>query len=175
MTVLSSTRMSCDASPEHPVANQHSGAAVRAGASIVGLMQPGVLAAVCQGGDFTRDNGTGGRSIYGNKFPDESFMLHHMGPGVRTLTPTPTLALTLILTSILTQTLILTRTLFKTPCVHIRAGSSSIRMPCICNEWTSRRPTVSCFFTGPQHGELRPEHERQPVLHLHQEHQLPRR
>ena len=39
--------------------------------------------AVCQGGDFTQDNGRGGRSIYGNKFPDESFMLHHMGPGVR--------------------------------------------------------------------------------------------
>ena len=39
--------------------------------------------AVCQGGDFTQDNGRGGRSIYGNKFADESFMLHHMGPGVR--------------------------------------------------------------------------------------------
>ena len=38
---------------------------------------------MCQGGDFTQDNGRGGRSIYGNKFPDESFMLHHMGPGVR--------------------------------------------------------------------------------------------
>ena len=42
-----------------------------------------VICAVCQGGDFTQDNGRGGRSIYGNKFADESFMLHHMGPGVR--------------------------------------------------------------------------------------------
>lgn len=42
-------------------------------------IMPGFM---CQGGDFTNRNGTGGRSIYGGAFEDESFELVHSKPGL---------------------------------------------------------------------------------------------
>ncbi|XP_003587421.2 peptidyl-prolyl cis-trans isomerase A [Bos taurus] len=37
---------------------------------------------MCQGGDFICHKGTDGKSIYGENFDDESFILKLMGPGI---------------------------------------------------------------------------------------------
>jgi len=47
--------------------------------SVVHRIIPGFM---MQGGDFTRGNGTGGKSIYGEKFADEEFIFSHQGRGL---------------------------------------------------------------------------------------------
>ncbi|KAF4088808.1 hypothetical protein AMELA_G00058970 [Ameiurus melas] len=37
---------------------------------------------ICQGGDITKQNGSGGKSIYGYNFEDENFDVRHTGPGI---------------------------------------------------------------------------------------------
>ena len=41
-----------------------------------------ILGSMCQCGDVTRHNGTGGQSIYGEKSDDENFIPKHTGPGI---------------------------------------------------------------------------------------------
>ncbi|KAM6955460.1 E3 SUMO-protein ligase RanBP2 isoform 2-T2 [Lycodopsis pacificus] len=41
-----------------------------------------IPAFMCQGGDITDSDGTGGKSVYGSKFEDENFDVRHTGPGI---------------------------------------------------------------------------------------------
>ncbi|XP_057573537.1 peptidyl-prolyl cis-trans isomerase A-like [Hippopotamus amphibius kiboko] len=41
-----------------------------------------ILGFMCQSGDLTRHNGTGGKFICGEKFDDKNFILKHTGPGI---------------------------------------------------------------------------------------------
>ncbi|ELK16050.1 Peptidyl-prolyl cis-trans isomerase A [Pteropus alecto] len=47
------------------------------------LLEPTIIPGfMCQGGDFTHHNGTGGKCTYGEKFDDENFILKNTGPSI---------------------------------------------------------------------------------------------
>ena len=47
-----------------------------------------ILGYMCQSGDFTPHNGTGGKSIYVKKPDDKNFILRHTGPGILSMANT---------------------------------------------------------------------------------------